>query len=246
MKYDLDGKVALITGGTRGLGFATAELFVKEGAKVVICAPESDMVEETAARLSVYGSILGYAADVSVKEEVKGLVEKTVYEYGRIDVLINNAGIIKDAQFYKMSEDQFLEVINVNLIGTFYLTKAVVPYMMEQRYGKIINISSISAFNGNFGQSNYSASKAGIVGMTRVLGKELGKYNINVNAVLPGSVESGMSANLPLKIQKMRAESTALGRMGKAADIAHVNAFLASEGARHITAQTIVVDGGRS
>jgi 3-oxoacyl-[acyl-carrier protein] reductase len=246
MKYDLDKKIALITGGTEGLGFATAELFIKEGAKSVICAPEPDMVKEAAARLSVYGCVLGYPADVSVKDDVERLVERTVQEYGRIDVLINNAGIIRDAQFYKMSDDKFLDVINVNLIGTYYLTKAVVPYMMRQRYGKIINISSISAFNGNFGQSNYAASKAGVVGMTRVLGKELGKYNINVNAVLPGSVESRMSENLPPDIQKMRVEATALRRMGKASDIAHVNAFLASEGARHITAQTIVVDGGRS
>lgn len=245
MNFDLEGKVTIVTGATEGLGLATAEVFAKEGAIVVLCSRRKSAVEETVGALSAFGTVEGYAVDVSNKEQVQDMVTKTHEKYGRIDILINNAGIVKDAQFYKMEDEQFEQVINVNLKGTYYCTKAVVPYMMEQQYGKIINLSSISALNGNFGQSNYAAAKAGIIGMTRVLGKELGKYNINVNAVLPGSVESKISGDMPENLQEMRIKATALRRMGKAEDVAHVNAFLASEGGRHITAQTIIVDGGR-
>lgn len=245
MKFDLEGKVAIITGATEGLGLATAELFVKEKAIVVLCSRRESAVKETVKDLSVFGTVEGYTVDVSDKEQVYNMIKQTYDKYGKIDILINNAGIVRDVQFYKMEDEQFEQVINVNLKGTYYCTKAVVPYMMEQQYGKIINLSSISALNGNFGQSNYAAAKAGIIGMTRVLGKELGKYNINVNAVLPGSVESKISAQMPENLQEMRIKATALRRMGKAEDVANVNAFLASEGGRHITAQTIIVDGGR-
>lgn len=245
MEYQLQDKVAIITGATSGLGLATAEMFVKQGAKVIICDINAEGCKKTVADLSKFGSIESFVADVSNKEQIYAMISAVHAKYKRIDVLINNAGIVKDAQFYKMSDEQWEKVINVNLMGTYYCTKAVVPIMIEQKYGKIINISSISALNGNFGQSNYAASKAGVIGMTRVLGKELGKYNINVNAVLPGSVESAISNDMPEDLQEMRIKATALKRLGNGEDIANVNAFLASDAARHITAQTIVVDGGR-
>lgn len=170
--------------------------------------------------------------------------EKVLSEFGRIDILVNNASITADAQFYKMTDEQFEQVLDVNLKGTYYMTKQVVPPMMEQRYGKIIHLSSVSAFNGNFGQSNYAATKAAIMGMTRVMAKELGKYGITVNAVAPGSILTEMYNAVPEEAKQRKMAGIPLRRYGEPEEVAALLAFLASDEASYITAQTIVIDGG--
>jgi len=243
---DLKNRVAIVTGAGGGLGYATVKKFLELGAKVSFCDITQELIDKAVGKLSGFGQVDGYVCDVSNKLQVTTMVKAVGDKFGAIDILINNAGIARDAQFYKMTDEQFEKVINVNLMGTYYCTKAVVPYMIEKKYGKIVNISSISAINGNFGQCNYAASKNGLIGFTRVLGKELGKFNINVNAILPGSVESDMTAAMPPHLQEMRIKSTALKRLGVPEDIANANAFLCSDWARHITAQTLTVDAGRS
>jgi 3-oxoacyl-[acyl-carrier protein] reductase len=243
---DLKNRVAIVTGAGGGLGYATVKKFLELGAKVSFCDITQEIIDKAVGKLSGFGQVDGYVCDVSNKLQVTTMVKAVGDKFGSIDILINNAGIVRDAQFYKMTDEQFERVINVNLMGVYYCTKAVVPYMIEKKYGKIVNISSISAINGNFGQCNYAASKNGLIGFTRVLGKELGKFNINVNAILPGSVESDMTAAMPPHLQEMRIKSTALKRLGVPEDIANANAFLCSDWARHITAQTLTVDAGRS
>ena len=184
----LKDRVAIISGAAAGIGLATAKLFLEEGAKVAICDISAEKIAQAAQDLSSLGTVRPFVVNIADKQQVTEMVEAVAKEFGRIDILINNAGITKDAQFYKMTDEQFDAVINVNLRGNFLMTKAVVPYMMEQKYGKIVHCASVSAYNGNFGQSNYAASKAAIMGMTRVQAKELGKYGINVNAIAPGSI----------------------------------------------------------
>ncbi|WP_458461278.1 SDR family NAD(P)-dependent oxidoreductase [Paenibacillus sp.] len=242
----LKDKIAIITGAGMGLGYAEAKKFLELGAKVAICDISEEALNKALDELKPYGEISGYVCNVAKKDEVVAMVQSVAEKYGRIDILVNNAGIIRDAQFYKMTDEQWQAVIDVNLNGTYYCAKAVVPYMMEQQYGKILNTSSISALNGNFGQANYAASKNAIIGMTRVLGKELGKYNINVNAILPGSIDTPMARVMDPKFQEMRIKATALRRLGDPEDLANAAAFLCSDWARHITAQTLTVDGGRS
>ncbi|MBE5784263.1 MAG: SDR family oxidoreductase [Clostridiales bacterium] len=242
----LEGKIAIITGAGMGLGYAEAQKFLELGAKVAVCDVSEDALNKAVEQLSAYGEVTGYKCNVASKEEVEAMVKAVAENYGRIDILVNNAGIVRDAQFYKMTDDQWHAVIDVNLNGTYYCAKAVIPYMMEQKYGKILNTSSISALNGNFGQSNYAASKNAIIGMTRVMGKELGKYNINVNAILPGSIDTPMAKAMRPEFQEMRIKQTALRRLGDPEDLANAAAFLCSEWARHITAQTLTVDAGRS
>ena len=242
----LKDKIAIITGAGMGLGYAEAKKFLELGAKVAICDISEEALNKALDELKPYGKISGYVCNVAKKDEVVAMVQSVAEKYGRIDILVNNAGIIRDAQFYKMTDEQWQAVIDVNLNGTYYCAKAVVPYMMEQQYGKILNTSSISALNGNFGQANYAASKNAIIGMTRVLGKELGKYNINVNAILPGSIDTPMARVMDPKFQEMRIKATALRRLGDPEDLANAAAFLCSDWARHITAQTLTVDGGRS
>ena len=172
------------------------------------------------------------------------MVEDLLREFGRIDILVNNAGITMDAQFYKMSDEQFDQVVNVNLKGTYLFSKAVVGNMIEQKYGKIIHLSSVSAFNGNFGQTNYAATKAAIMGMTRVMAKELGKYGITVNAIAPGSIMTEMYSAVPEEAKQKKLASIPLRRYGEPEEVGKLIAFLASDDAAYITAQTIVIDGG--
>lgn len=240
----LKDKIAIITGAATGIGYATAKLFAEEGAIVAICDINKEKIQEAVQSLSASGAVKGYHVDIADKEECASAADEIADEFGRIDILVNNAGITSDAQFYKMTEDQFERVINVNLMGTFFMSKSVIPSMMENKYGKIIHLSSVSAYNGNFGQSNYAASKAAISGMTRVMAKELGKYGINVNAVAPGSIMTDMYAAVPEEVKQKKLAAIPLRRYGTPEEAARLIAFLASDEASYITAQTITIDGG--
>ena len=240
----LNGRVAVVTGGSTGIGKAIAKTYMEEGAICCICSPVPAEVEAAVAELNAYGTIRGFLCDVADRQQVKKMTDAIRAEFGHIDVLVNNAGITRDAQFYKMTDEQFDAVINVNLNGNYNMTKAVVNGMKEQGYGKIINVASVSAFNGNFGQSNYAASKAAVMGMTRVLGKELGKYGINVNAIAPGSIMTAMYEAVPEHLKEEKLKRIPLKRYGKPEDVAALALFLASDDASYITSQTIVIDGG--
>ena len=244
--FTLEGKIAIITGAAMGLGYAEAKKFLELGAKIAICDVNPEALNKALEELSAYGEVSGYVCNVAKKEDCDAMVAGVIEKYGRIDILLNNAGIVRDGQFYKMSDENWHAVINVNLNGTYNMCKAVVPYMIEQKYGKILNTSSINALTGQFGQANYSASKNAVIALSRVLGKELGRFNINVNAILPGSIDTPMGRSCSEEAQQMRIKSTALRRLGDPEDLANAAAFLCSELARHVTAQTLTVDGGRT
>ncbi|NJD51318.1 MAG: 3-oxoacyl-ACP reductase FabG [Candidatus Methanoperedens sp.] len=238
-------KVVIITGGGSGIGKETGILFAKEGAKVVIADVNENGGTETVELIKNAGGEAFFARlDVSNREQAKQVVIETVAKYGRIDVLINNAGIIQDALVVKMTEEQWDKVININLKGPFNCIQAVVGQMISQGSGVILNISSIVALYGNVGQTNYAATKAGLVGMTKTLAKELGKKGIRVNAVAPGFIYTPMTATVPEKILEMMREKTPLKRLGTPADVANTLLFLASDEASFINGAVISVDGG--
>ena len=240
----LEGKVAIVTGAASGIGLGTSKRFLQEGAKVAICDVRQESVDAAVEQLGEYGTVCGFANDITNRAGCDEFVKKVVDRFGKVDILINNAGITKDAQFYKMADDAFRKVIEVNLFGTYNMSKAVVPYMMEQRYGKIVNASSIACIKGNFGQSNYASSKAALMSFTRSLGRELGKYGINVNAVAPGFIRTPMTDVIPPNIMQQKIESIPLRRTGEISDVAAAYVFLASDEASFINATTLIVDGG--
>ncbi len=244
-------KVVLVTGGAAGIGKATALRFTEEGAKVVICD-----VNEEAGKATVKGlgeSAAFYKVNVVNRAEVKKWVDEVVVKYGRVDVLVNNAGIIRDGQLVKvkdgelvgqMSEENFDLVIAVNLKGTFNCGQAVAPYMIKHGGGVILNATSIVGLDGNFGQTNYVATKSAVVGMTKVWSRELGKYGVRVNAVAPGFTATEILISMPEKIIDGMKARTPLGRLGEPRDIANAYLFLASEEAAFITGAVLRVDGG--
>jgi len=240
----LENKVAIITGAGSGIGKETALLFGKEGAKVVVADMNESAGEETVAQIKKNGEGFFAKLDVSNREQAKQVVKITLEKYGRIDILINNAGIVQDAFLLKMTEEQWDKVINVNLKGVFNCTQAVVEVMMNQGNGVIINTSSIVGLNGNVGQVNYAATKAGLIGMTKTLAKELGKKGIRVNAVAPGFIATPMTSNVPEKILEMMKEKTPLRRLGQAKDIANAYLYLASDDANFVNGAVLCVDGG--
>lgn len=241
----LKDKVTIITGAGSGIGKGTALLFGKEGAKVVVADVNEKGGEETASEIRQNGGESFYAKlDVSNREQVKNIVQETLNKYGKIDVLINNAGIIQDALVVKMTEEQWDSVININLKGPFNCIQAVVGTMIEKGGGVIINVSSIVGLYGNIGQTNYAAAKAGLIGMTKTLGKELGKKGIRVNAIAPGFIFTPMTATIPEKILEMMKEKTPLKRLGLPEDVANTLLFLASDEASFINGAVISVDGG--
>ena len=243
----LKDRVAIVTGGASGIGFGTAKRFLQEGAKVAICDVRQEAIDQAVEQLKEFGPVAGYVTDISDRAQCDELAKAVAQEFGgRIDILINNAGITKDAQFYKMKDEDFYKVIEVNLFGTYNMSKAVVPYMMEQRYGKIVSASSIACIKGNFGQSNYAASKSAIMSFTRSLGRELGKYGINVNAIAPGFIRTAMTDKIPPDIMKQKIDSIPMRRTGEVADIAAAYTFLASDEASFVNATTLIVDGGMS
>ena len=239
-------KIALVTGGTRGIGKQIATTLAKSGYNIAInYRTEDEEVINTKKEIEEIGvQCLTIQGDVSKFEECEKFVKEVIEQFGKIDVLVNNAGITKDMLLMRMKKEDFEQVIDVNLIGTFNVTKNVISYMLKARSGRIINISSVVGVSGNAGQTNYSASKAGIIGFTKSLAKEVASRNINVNAVAPGFIETNMTDVLKDEIKEEIAKSIPLKRMGSTQDVANVVKFLASEDSSYITGQVIHVDGG--
>lgn len=238
-------KVAIITGAGRGIGQATAVKFAREGAKVVVCDLTPESVEETLALCKeTRGEAMGYAADVRDMNSLKGMVEATLLKWGRVDCLVNNAGIVSDAQLKNMTEDQFDNVIEINLKGVFNCTKAVVDTMLAQQSGVILNSSSIVGLYGNFGQTNYAASKFGVIGMVKTWARELGRKGIRANAVCPGYIATSILGSIPEKVLNALEEKVPMGRLGRPEEIANTFAFLASDEASYINGAVIEVSGG--
>lgn len=241
----LIGKVAIITGGAQGIGKVTVEKFVELGATVAIWDIDADKGQAVVSELSSKGGEISFqkvnTSDLSATESAAAEVKE---KYGKIDILINNAGITRDASFKKMSSEQWQQVIDVNLTGVFNCTKAVFPFMAEAGSGRILNASSVVAHYGNFGQTNYVASKAGVIGMTKVWAREFGRKGILVNAVAPGFIETEMILTVPEEVLNSLRSKSPLGRLGKPEDIANAYVFLSSDEASYITGTVLNVDGG--
>jgi 3-oxoacyl-[acyl-carrier protein] reductase len=238
-------KVAIITGAARGIGEATARKFAEEGAKVVVCDLDRAGVDRVVAQVAALGvKAAGYVVDVTDKASIAAMVEGVMLQFGRIDVLVNNAGIVADAQFRKMTDEQFDRVIDINLKGTYNCTRAVVDIMVAQQSGVILNASSVVGIYGNFGQTNYAASKFGVIGMAKTWARELGRKGIRANAVCPGFVETSILKSIPDKVLQAMVERVPLGRLGKPEEIANTYAFLASDEASYINGAVIEVSGG--
>ncbi|PTM59100.1 3-oxoacyl-[acyl-carrier-protein] reductase [Desmospora activa] len=242
----LSGKIAMVTGGSRGIGRAVAVDLAKAGADVaVLFAGNFDAAEETASRIRETGQRAEIIqCDVADAAQVNEAVKQVVESFGRIDILVNNAGITRDNLMLRIKEEDWDQVINTNLKGVFLCTKAVTRPMMKQRFGRIINISSVVGLVGNPGQANYTAAKAGVIGLTKTAAKELASRGITVNAIAPGFIETDMTTKLGDDVQKELLDQIPLSRFGKAEDIAHAVTFLASDRASYITGQTLKVDGG--
>ncbi|MFB7155818.1 3-oxoacyl-ACP reductase FabG [Lysinibacillus sp. NPDC056232] len=237
----LNNKVAIITGAANGIGYAAAERFIEEGAFVVIADFNEDAGVSAAQHLG--DQALFVQVDVADRESVKNLVATVIEQIGRVDILVNNAGITRDAMLTKMTEDQFHQVLDVNLTGVFNCTQEVIPHMIAAGGGKIINTSSVSGVYGNVGQTNYAATKAAIVGMTKTWAKELGRKGINVNAVAPGFTETDMVKKMPENVLAQMRSIVPLQRLGTPRDIANAYLFLASDEASYVHGHTLHVDG---
>lgn len=239
-------KCALITGATRGIGKQIAITLAKQGYNIALnYRKENEELENTKKEIEEIGvQVLAVKGDVANFEDCENFVKQVIERFGQIDVLVNNAGITKDMLLMRMKKEDFEQVIDTNLVGTFNVTKNVVPYMMKARSGRIINISSVVGISGNAGQTNYSASKAGIIGFTKSLAKEIASRNILVNAVAPGFIETNMTDVLKDDVKQEIAKNIPLKRMGTTQDVANVVKFLASDDSSYITGQVINVDGG--
>jgi 3-oxoacyl-[acyl-carrier protein] reductase len=241
---DLSGKTAVITGSSRGLGKAIAIKLGKSGANIVLNGT-SETVLKTAEELKEMGlNVTVHIGNITDAESVKNLISTAINAFGRIDIFVNNAGITKDKPMALMSEDDWDTVLDVNLKGAFLCTKAAAKIMIKQRYGRIINVSSVAGAYGNPGQANYSASKAGLIGLTKTTAKEFAPRGITCNAVTPGLIQSDMTEILPDDLKQKYLEKIALGRFGTPEDVANVVAFLASDEAGYVTGQVIDIDGG--
>ena len=243
----LEGKKAIVTGGSLGIGAAIARELARSGSDVAINYRKHDAeAKQVVADIEAMGRRgLALKADVSSFGDAQRMVAQVVETFGGLDILVNNAGINRDGVIWKMTEEQWDQVIEVNLKGYFNYIRAVVGTFKEQKSGKIINITSINGLRGKFGQTNYAAAKAGIIGLTKSLARELGRSSVNVNAVAPGLIETDMMKDAPEKIREAALAEIVLGRLGKPQEVASVVTFLCSEAARHITGQVIQVDGGQ-
>lgn len=245
MTLRLKGKTAVITGSANGIGRETALTFAREGARVVVSDFDELAGIETVNEIKEHGGAAFFqTVDVTNQESVIALMKAAKEVFGSIDILINNAGITSDGFLTKLTESDWQKVINVNLTGVFYCTQAAVPYMIEQGKGKIISASSISGVYGNVGQTNYAATKAGVIGMTKTWAKELGRKGINVNAVAPGFIETGMVAKVPDKVVEKMKTNIPLGRLGQPSDIANAYLYLASDDADYVNGAVLHIDGG--
>lgn len=241
----LQGKVAIITGSARGIGKATAIKFAREGAKVVIADIVLEQVTQTAEELKALGyDAIGIKVDVTNREDVDNMIKTTVKSFGKLDCIVNNAGITADNTLLKMTEEEWDRVININLKGVFNCGQAAAKIMAEQGFGVILNASSVVGVYGNFGQTNYAATKWGVIGLTKTWAKELGKKGIRVNAVAPGFILTPMTEKMPEKVLEMMKDKAPLKSLGYPEDIANAYTFLASDEARFITGTVLSVDGG--
>ncbi|TYR79568.1 3-oxoacyl-ACP reductase FabG [Priestia megaterium] len=241
----LKDKVAIITGAANGLGFEAARIFAREGAKVALVDYDEKLGKQRAAELREEGGdATFFQVNVADRDNVDGMVSEVIRCYEKVDILINNAGITRDAMLTKLSMEDFQAVINVNLTGVFNCTQAVVPHMIAQGKGKIISTSSVSGVYGNVGQTNYAAAKAAVVGMTKTWAKELGRKGINVNAVAPGFIETNMVATVPEKVIDHVKSTIPLQRLGKPSDIGYAYLYLASDESDYVNGTVMHVDGG--
>jgi 3-oxoacyl-[acyl-carrier protein] reductase len=244
---ELAGRVVLITGAARGIGAAMARAFAVQRCRLALCDLEVSATFTTAlAQYTGQGSeARAYGCDVRKPGEVESLVKKVVEDSGTIDILVNNAGVCRDGVVWKLSDEDWGAVLGTNLNGSFHLIRSVAPHMRRQKSGRIINIASINGMRGKFGQSNYAASKAGVIALTKSVARELGGAGITVNAIAPGFIETDMTSDLSADVKSNALRETALGRLGNPEDIAAAALFLSSDGARHITGEVIKVDGGQ-
>ena len=240
----LNGRVCIVTGAAQGIGLATARRFLEEGATVVLCDVRRDSVDSAVEWLGDLGTVEGYAVDVTKRDQIDSMVNEVRTKHGCVDVLVNNAGITLDARLQKMDDTQFDRVIDVNLKGTFNCSRAVVDTMVAQGRGVILNASSVVGIYGNFGQTNYAASKFGVIGFVKTWSRELGPKGIRCNAVAPGFIETPILKSIPEKVLNQMTERVPLRRLGKPEDVASVYAFLASDDAAYINGAVIEVAGG--
>ena len=241
----LAGRTAVVTGGTRGIGLAIARALAEAGASVVVSGRDAGRLESAVKEVETLGaSALGVAADQSKREDCDRLVDAAKDRFGRIDVLVNNAGITRDQLLVRMKDDDWDQVLDTNLRGVFLMTRAVAKSMMRQKSGRIINIASTAGAMGNPGQVNYSAAKAGVIGFTKAAARELAHWNILVNAVAPGLIETDMAAAIPAEAREALLLQVPLKRVGAAREVAEMVRFLAGDGAAYVTGQTIHVNGG--
>jgi 3-oxoacyl-[acyl-carrier protein] reductase len=239
---DLSGKVALVTGGSRGIGLAIATALHGAGAKVALCGRDGAKAQEVAAGLG--GAARGYACDMSVAAQIEALAEQVEAEVGPVDVLVNNAAVTKDNLLFRIGTDDWDAVLNADLKGPFLLTKLLARGMIKRRWGRVVNISSVVGMIGNKGQANYAAAKAGLIGFTKAVAKELASRNVLVNAVAPGYIDTDMTRAISDEAKQLLQAAIPLGKLGSGADVAGVVLFLASDLASYITGQVLVVDGG--
>lgn len=241
----LKDKTALVTGGTRGIGRAIVELFLNEGARVAVCASSEQNLKKLEEELAQKGQkIVPIQANIADGKQIFECVKKTVDTLGRVNILVNNAGITRDNLIARMSDEEWDEVLSVNLRAAFLFTREVSRYMIRERSGKIINVTSVVGLMGNAGQANYSSAKAGLIGLTKSTAKELAKRNILANAIAPGYIQTDMTDVLPDKVKEEVLKFIPLSRMGSAQDVAQTALFLASDASSYITGQVLQVDGG--
>ena len=245
MSGRFDGKVAVVTGGARGIGRALTDAFAREGAKVVISGRDEGVLEQARCAVVAGGAeAIAVRADVSQEADADALCDRALEAFGRADILVNNAGVTRDGLLLRMKDADWEQVLATNLTGAFHCIRAFAKPMMKQRWGRIVNVSSVVGLTGNAGQANYAASKAGLLGLTKAVAKELASRHITVNAVAPGFIETAMTDALTDKVREGLLAQIPMGRLGKPEDVARAVAFLCSEDAAYVTGQVLTVDGG--